>query len=701
MKKTILIIYIILSILPIFYTNTLYSQLNSFKINQDKNTDFEDYDYELELEKSSYNPRYGILFGYSLNSHHTKFIGLPDYPTCCALFSGGFGSGFNLGLLAQFKIDDNFYVGSHLLLFSNINGLLKKDELEPININNVLQNAKIKNVIDASINTIVFSPYMGYSMNRISQDLKNLQMLFGLNLGFITKANFTQYEELISPSVGTFENGYRIRNNITDVLPDKSILFGASVGMQYEYPLNNDKNWCIVPEFRYNLWITPPVKTLNWYVNQFNFGVSIRYNSPPKPRPLLDPILPQLPPMRLPKIENKFLVDVKHSIRKINSDGTYSESDEIVVEEYTQSNLKPLLNYVFFETMSDEIPSRYKQIDTSKMFAEEYKNFTNMSSLETYYYLLDIVGYRLKKYPNANIELVGTNNGNGDEKNNLDLSSRRANSIRKYLIDTWGIADSRIKTTARNLPKDPTRPTEGLGDQENRRVEIYSNDSRITDAILSFDTISVIKTPYIKFIPSIEAPYGLAETKLIVNRGEVLLDTSLETNISPLEMEITNDIIHHNSNFPFNYQLTATDKIGQKVSSNQKTININRITVEAKKISHYADTSYEYYSLILFEFNSSNLGVRNNKVIDYIKTRIKPESKIVVSGYTDIIGTPEFNKKLATDRATTSAKKLGLENDVELYGIGTDELLYDNTYPEGRFYCRTVTINITTPIKNN
>ena len=695
MKVKTPIIYVLLCL---SCATTLYSQLNPFEIKQPINADLENYDYNLELEKSKYNPRYGIFLGYNFNFHNTNFQELPGYPNCCESFNNGFGSGFNLAIMAQLRIDTNLHLGARLSHINNLNAVFKRKENKEITLAGVLQNATIENVIDVSINTIIFTPYVAYNIKQISEDF---QILGGVNLGVIPKANFVQYEQIISPQVGTFEDGYRIRNYIIVELPNKNILLGLSAGLQYEYPLNKDKNWRIAPEFMYNFWITSPVKSLSWNVNQFSLGVSLRYNRPPAGVPPLEPLLPQLPPMRIPNIESKFIVDAKHSIIKINPDGTESETDEIIVEEYTQSNLKPILNYIFFDMMSDEIPSRYKRIDSAKMFADEYRNFTNMNSLETYYYLLDIVGYRLKKHPNANVELVGTNTGNGQEKNNLDLSTRRANSVKKYLVDNWGIADARIKTTARNLPKDPTRPTEGLGDEENRRVEIYSNDSRITDAILSFDTISVVRTPYVKFIPSIDAPYGIANSNLIAKRGDVLLDTTFDNNIAHFDMEITNEIISRNTNFPFTYQLAATDKIGQKVSSQMKTINVNRITVESKKLSNYADTSYEYYSLILFEFNSSNLGVRNNKVIDYIKTRIKPESNIIISGYTDIIGSPEFNRKLATDRATTSAKRLGVSNDVELYGIGTDELLYDNTYPEGRFYCRTVTINITTPIKND
>ena len=694
MKKIYFIIYALLLTLNV---NIVFSQLLPLQIQQKERTkSIIEHENESELEQNEYEICVGLLFGYGLNFHHTDFRELPKYPSCCNTFKNGFGQGINLGALVQFRMNENLYLGSQLLI-SNLNSVMKHNNNEMIAQLGVLQNAVIENKIDASINTVVISPFAGYSINKISE---NFQVIGALNLGFITKANFTQYEELKSPLIGTFENGLRIRNNITAELPEKNILFGVGVGAQYDFPLNNMNNWRITPEFRYNFWLTSPVRALSWYTSQINFGISIRYNKMPSRLLPTEPLLPPLPPMRLPKIENNFIVDVNHSIPILNPDGTYSETDGIIVEEYTQTNLKPLLNYIFFDTMSAEIPSRYKRIDTNEMMLNEYRNFSNMNSLETYYLLLDIIGFRLKKYPNATIELVGTNSGAGGERNNLKLSERRANSVKKYLMDIWKINSDRIKTTARNLPKEPTRPTEINGDEENRRVEIYSDDGRVTESILSFDTISIIKTPYIKFIPSIISPFGVTNANLNVNYGTALCDTSLDANFSPVGMEITNEIISRDTRTPFTYQLTATDKMRQQVQSDVKKINVNRVTIESKKSGNIADTSYDYYSLILFEFNSTNLGDRNNKVIDYIKTRIKPNSKIIISGYTDIIGLPEANKKLATERAIISAKRLGIEN-VELRGIGTDELLYDNDYPEGRFYCRTVTIQIVTPIYND
>lgn len=236
------------------------------------------------------------------------------------------------------------------------------------------------------------------------------------------------------------------------------------------------------------------------------------------------------------------------------------------------------------------------------------------------------------------------------------------------------------------------------------RVEIYSSDRRITDPITSFDTMSVIKTPSITFTPEVQSTLGIANGKLIIaqerNNASQQKTVELNDKLSPLTIDF-NEATFKNyiTGKALYYTLEVQDKIGQTVSSAKKQINIDRITVASKRENTLSDTDYEYYSLILFNFAAHSLDAKHNEVVNYIKTRIKDNSKVVVTGYTDIIGQPEVNKRIATERATVTAKRLGTA-DIEIKGVGADELLYSNEFPEGRFYCRTVTITIETPIKN-
>lgn len=255
------------------------------------------------------------------------------------------------------------------------------------------------------------------------------------------------------------------------------------------------------------------------------------------------------------------------------------------------------------------------------------------------------------------------------------------------------------------MPKEPTSPVDASGDEENRRVEIYSTDNRITAPITSFDTVTVIKTPNIILMPKVQSPLGIDSCKIIISQEKNNIkqqkEIELDNKLSNITINLSDtSFVNFLSGSTLHYMLEAQDKVGQTVSSAQKQITIERITVASKRENTISDTDYEYYSLILFEFASRTLDAKHNEVVKYIRTRVKENSKVVVTGYTDIIGQPEVNKRIATERATSTAKRLGIPN-VDIRGIGADELLYSNEFPEGRFYCRTVTITIETPVANN
>ena len=118
-----------------------------------------------------------------------------------------------------------------------------------------------------------------------------------------------------------------------------------------------------------------------------------------------------------------------------------------------------------------------------------------------------------------------------------------------------------------------------------------------------------------------------------------------------------------------------------------------------KRRTGQSDKEFEYYSLILFDYGKSELGSEHRKVVDFIKQRISQDSKVFIYGFTDSMGDENINRRISDNRAISVLKRLNINSNVTVEGKGESELLYDNDTPEGRFYCRTVTINIETPVK--
>jgi outer membrane protein OmpA-like peptidoglycan-associated protein len=312
------------------------------------------------------------------------------------------------------------------------------------------------------------------------------------------------------------------------------------------------------------------------------------------------------------------------------------------------------------------------------------------------------MGLRLHLDKSTKITLVGTNSYTGDEKGNMQLSRNRAMSVKNYFVDIWEIEPDRIDIKARHLPEEPSNAEEVEGQEENRRVEILSDDWRITEPVIAVDTTRNINRTTLRFYPKVKAETGLRSWEIIIKQEQNVIKDFSGTEVIPdsISWELSSDS-PESQLFGENmtYSLVVEDGIGQFAATSDKKLAVEQMTIERKKIEKKLDREYEFYSLIIFEFGKSTLRGEHKKVVDVIKQRLKPNSKVIITGHTDIMGKEQLNKRIATKRATSVAKHLNIP-DTQIIGIGQENLLYDNALPEGRFYCRTVRITIETAIEN-
>jgi len=108
---------------------------------------------------------------------------------------------------------------------------------------------------------------------------------------------------------------------------------------------------------------------------------------------------------------------------------------------------------------------------------------------------------------------------------------------------------------------------------------------------------------------------------------------------------------------------------------------------------------------VIYEFNESKSNAIYEKYLtEVVAKKIPANATVLIKGYTDIIGEDNYNKNLSLARATdvkntiaNSLEKSG-RTDVkfEIHGYGEDKQygLFENNYPEERFYNRTVVIDI-------
>lgn len=382
----------------------------------------------------------------------------------------------------------------------------------------------------------------------------------------------------------------------------------------------------------------------------------------------------------------------------------------LVMKETITRNLYPLLNYVFFDEGKSDIPERYILFDNpsqTKIFAD-----TSIygGTLDKYYHLMNIYGYRLQKNPNVKIKIVGCNDGESKaEKGNTELSKQRATNIYNYFKNIWGIAESRMELKFQNKPDLPTNTkVDSIGIQENRRVEIITTEWDVAKPVFDVGSVTEPQPVDMDFV----LKNGIEDGLIAKRRIEIKTDAGNWNTLT--EVGITDPKINwnwKNTKFkypldekPFTAQLVVTTHTGAECKSDPISIPVLQISTDKMRIESTADSTREIYNLILFPFDKSDAGAINERIMnDYVYGRVFPTSAVEVVGHTDVVGMYDHNKKLSDRRSEyvksgINKKSGGKYGSLTSRGVGEEDPLYTNDLPEGRFYNRTVQVLVKTPL---
>ncbi len=384
----------------------------------------------------------------------------------------------------------------------------------------------------------------------------------------------------------------------------------------------------------------------------------------------------------------------------------------LVMSEVLSWDLYPLLNYVFFEEGSAELPSRYKTLTKAQisMFSD---TTIPGATLDKYYHILNIYGFRLNMHPEAKITVLGTNDDKSPkEKGNKELSKNRATLVYNYLRDVWGISEDRMKLEFTNLSpnasKTRVKEDRGLADQENRRVELLTDEWEVKKPVFETDPKTFPQPEFMNF----KLENGIEDAIVAERRLEVTRDGKVWNTFTDIGTTEGNymwnwqnaDMEYPEDEVAFTAQLIVTTKSGAECKSDPIVIPVKQVSSRDRIINSGADSTDEKYSLILFPFNRFDAGPLNERILkDYVYSRVTPESKVTVIGHTDVVGLEKHNKRLSEKRANTvttgikrKTKKVG---ELNTTGVGEESPLYPNELPEGRLYNRTIQVLIKTPLK--
>ncbi len=372
----------------------------------------------------------------------------------------------------------------------------------------------------------------------------------------------------------------------------------------------------------------------------------------------------------------------------------------------------PLLNYVFFNSESTNIPDRYVLLkkDQVKDFKEEQlEEFAPLKlsgrskrQMTAYYNVLNIIGDRLGKNPSSSITLVGSSMNEAEE------GKLMAESVKQYLIDIFGIDESRVKIEVRNKPKLPSEQPGGTRElallrEEDHRVSIESGSPVL---LMEFQSGTDTRLKPVEMLTMQEAPLDSYVSFNVAEGMEALSSWTLEIKDKKGNTQTFGPYTEREVNLPGklilgeetegNYHVTMVGEAKSGMIIKKDT------TVHMKLWTPPAYEEGMRFS-VLYEFDDTEaINIYKKYLSEVVTPKIPIGGLVQIHGYTDIIGDEAYNKKLSLARANDvrtiiekSLSNLG-RSDVkfEVLGFGEEQSQFENNSPEERFYNRTVIIDI-------
>ena len=623
--------------------------------------------------------KYGLFVHGAYNLHAADFKKLPGIACCSPGFSDGGGFGFDIGLMGSLPLADQWLV-SLRAGYATYGGKLETDESRTVSLFGEAVPGTFRHTIDATVPALTFDILAGF------RPANRLTILVGPTIALAMSPTFDQREDLILPEVGTFEDSTRTRLDTSGPIPgSKSFMPAITFGLSYDIPLDANHTWYLIPEAMFSLGLTNIADSVTWKVSRIRVGVAVAY-SPPDVRPITS----------TDKILNGEI-----AAAGLEADGTERPRVTLRIEEFLSTRMKPILPYVFFDDGSADIPARYKRRSEASVATFRELDLHNASMLGTYHDLLNIIGRRLQDMPSATIAITGCTSGEGADARRSDVGMKRAEALKSYIVNTWRIQPGRISTTSRALPEVPSNVTEADGVEENRRAEITASDLRVLDPIWTTDTSRAVNPPGIRFRGDASAEAGLDEWRINVSQeGRAVKDFAGQGALP----EIVDWDVEGDQQFvprapsQLDYSLYLKDHNGKEHVSKGRPLNVEQITIQYKRRERIKDKEIDRYALIAFEYADSKVTAQQARLLDRLKERVSLASTIRISGHTDRTGETAFNQKLSDERATNVAAYLK-GGTMSASGYGELGAPYNNFFPEGRFYNRTVNIVVENPLK--
>ncbi len=558
--------------------------------------------------------------------------------------------------------------------------------------------------LDALISYITIEPNL-----RLAPFKSNFFMYAGPRIGYNLDKSFTYMLEA-NPNYPDQEAPPDINADFSNV---KQWIISMQMGAGYDIPLlsqNNYTQWMLSPFVSFHPYFGQNPRSIEtWTLSTIRVGAAIKFGrgskiKKPAEEAKLTPAAVVTDADAVAVADADVVADVKFTV---------NSPANIPVERRVRETF-PVLNYIFFDVGSSEIPDRYVLLtkDLVKDFKEDRLEVFEPKSLPgrparemvVYYNVINILGDRMGQYPSVNITLSGSTLEGSVDGNEM------AEAVKNYLVSVFGINPNRITTDGNLKPRLASVAVSGTKEltllrEEDNRVTIWSDSPEI---LMVYETgpniplkpvdIHVVETAplesFVAFqVDGAEKAFSSWSLEITDNKGRVeKYGPFIGNNRSISGKSIIGDL----PDGDFKATMIGTMRNGETVKKEE--------SFSMKLWTPPVDEQAMRYSVI-YEFDEPEVtSVYINYLTEVVTPKIPKGGKVILSGHTDAIGDAANNMRLSLKRAMDvksiiekSLAKAG-RTDVTfvVHSFGEDEKLspFKNNFPEERFYNRTVIIDI-------
>lgn len=601
-------------------------------------------------------------------SHTPQFSALPG-TVDCGTYIRGRGNSIGVAATLEYRYTPAFHVGISAAYVGRGGRLQTPNDAEPAFDSTTGQIVEVitENALDTQLDYVEVAPTLWWEPFTIGRS--TFRMDAGLRLGIPIRAAIQQTRRILAPANAVFLSNQQRTINWTHGYRSLADLVTPTLGMSLglEHLLTIASRLQLLQRIGYDYTFTPPVRNVTWTVAGLRLEFGIRYSIEPTRQEISPPFPPPLPidTPRIPIAEPTPLPAPSIDVHIRRFRGYREEGTELVATT-------PIVNAVFFDQNSAEIPLRYIRRSADSIPSDDpviaHRNI-----------LLVIAGI-LHRHPQSSVVLEGATAGEYEQGDTL-LARRRAEAVARALEDL-GISPSRIRLRWSRLPATPSNMDYAEGRAENQRVDITLQGAQILEYVskqMFADIVGELEV-HVGGVAVSGTDISLSGTGGIV---QTVHDTGTYTIPIRLRLEPGDSAV----------QLNVETRLPGTSIQSQDALTVMLDTLERR---HVELSTKRFEAVLRFEYNSSQLSADNRELLRQLVSLIPTNAVVEIGGSADILGDAARNKKLADERAKATEeflRRLSGTKQLRIVARGIERRFSDAT-PEGRFLNRSIRVTI-------